>query len=104
MTASDKVTPSETSLRIQVVYALPDRQAVVATVCPPGTTVADAIRACGILAQFPEIDLGRNPVGIFGERVTLDTPVADADRIEIYRPLVIDPKTVRRARTRRRRI
>ena len=89
---------SGTALRVEVAYVLPDRQVVIATVCSPGATVEDAIRACGIIARFAEIDLGRNPVGIYGERVTLNAPVADGDRIEIYRPLVADPKTARRAR------
>lgn len=102
MTASDHATASGTRLRVEVVYALADRQVVIATVCLPGATVEDAIRACGMLARFAEIDLGRNPVGIYGERVALNASVADGDRIEIYRPLVVDPKTARRARSRGR--
>ena len=65
---------------------------------PPGSTVGDAIRACGLLALCPEIDMTRNRVGIFGRLAQLDTPLRDGDRVEIYRPLNADPKEVRRRR------
>ncbi|CAG0963169.1 partial hypothetical protein, partial [Anaerolineae bacterium] len=52
----------------------------------------------GILKRFPEIDLGQQKVGIFGKLVKLDLPVKEGDRIEIYRPIIADPKTVRRRR------
>lgn len=85
-------------LRVEVVYALPHRSVVIETQCRRGTTLAEVIRACGVLERFPEIDLSHNPVGVYGEGVALDTCVADGDRIEIYRPLIIDPKTARRRR------
>ena len=65
---------------------------------PPGSTVGEAIRACGLLARCPEIDLDRNRVGIFGRLVQRDTPLRDGDRVEIYRPLNADPKEARRRR------
>ncbi len=61
-----------------------------------------AIRESGMLREFPEIDLARNAVGVFGERVALDSPLRDGDRVEIYRPLALDPKQARRRRALRR--
>jgi putative ubiquitin-RnfH superfamily antitoxin RatB of RatAB toxin-antitoxin module len=84
--------------RVQVAYAAPARQEVIDVTLPAGATVEDAIRRSGILARFPEIDLSRNRVGIYGEPARLSDPVHDGDRIEIYRPLVADPKDIRRAR------
>ncbi len=63
-----------------------------------GATVEDAIRLSGVLEAFPEIDLGKNKVGIFSKLVKLDEAVRDKDRVEIYRPLIADPKEVRRKR------
>jgi hypothetical protein len=63
-----------------------------------GATVKDAIRASGVLDEFPEIDLASNKVGIFSKLVKLDEAVRDKDRVEIYRPLIADPKEVRRKR------
>jgi putative ubiquitin-RnfH superfamily antitoxin RatB of RatAB toxin-antitoxin module len=67
----------------------------------PGTTVEAAIRASGILADFPEIDLARQAVGVYGERVALAARVHDGDRVEICRALLADPKEARRRRARR---
>lgn len=85
-------------MRAEVVYARPDVQAAESVELPAGATVLDAIRASGLLARFPEIDLGRAAVGIFGAPVRLGDPVEDGDRVEIYRPLVADPKAARRKR------
>lgn len=84
-----------------MVYALPDRQAVRALRVPAGTTLRDAIARSGLLAEFPEISLARNRVGVFGRPRDLDGPAQAGDRIEIYRPLAADPKELRRARARR---
>jgi hypothetical protein len=65
---------------------------------PESSSVEDAIRRSGILERFPEIDLSQQKVGIFGKLVKLDAPLKDGDRIEIYRPIIADPKTVRRRR------
>lgn len=83
---------------VTVAYALPDRQTLLALDVLPGTTVQDAILQSGILRQVPELDLAQSRVGIFGKLKTLDTVVRERDRIEIYRPLVADPKESRRKR------
>ena len=87
-------------LRVEVVYATADRQAVTRVQLPSGSSVRDAIRASRLVAEFPEIDLEQNRVGIFGEPVGLDRPLADGERVEIYRPLIADPKEARRRRAR----
>lgn len=86
------------NLRIDVVYAWPERQEVVSLHLPPGSTVEQAIRASGLLVKYPEIDLTQNKVGIYARLVKPDTPLRDRDRVEIYRPLLADPKEVRKAR------
>jgi uncharacterized protein len=83
---------------IEVVYALPDKQTLLTQQVDSGTTVADAIRVSGILDKHPEIDLAANKLGIFGKLTKPDTVLRDKDRIEIYRPLIADPKEVRRKR------
>ncbi len=86
------------TLRVEVAFATVHEQITVETRVPPGTTVAEAVRLSGILGRFPGIDLAKNAVGIFGERARLADVVQDGDRVEIYRPLIADPKEVRRAR------
>ncbi len=88
-------------LRVEVAYATPARQRVRALCVAPGATVENVIRASGILEEFPDIDLARAAVGIYGERVTLADRVRDGDRVEIYRALLADPKEARRQRARR---
>jgi uncharacterized protein len=83
---------------IEVVYALSDKQTLLTQQVATGTTVVDAIRASGILDKHPEIDLAANKLGIFGKLTKPDTVLRDKDRIEIYRPLIADPKEVRRKR------
>ncbi len=90
-----EVTPL---IAVEVAYARPDRQLIVPLEVPEGTTVAEAIELSGILKEFPEIDLKRNKVGIFGRLTKLSTVLREGDRVEIYRPLIADPKAVRRAR------
>jgi putative ubiquitin-RnfH superfamily antitoxin RatB of RatAB toxin-antitoxin module len=85
-------------ISIEVVYALPDEQILLKQMVLAGTTVAEAIQASGILHKHPEIDLASNKVGIFGKLTKVDTLLRDKDRIEIYRPLIADPKEVRRKR------
>lgn len=82
-------------MNIQVVYANPARQFWVYVNVPEGATVRDAILRSDVLRQFPEIDLETQKLGIFGRIVPLDSPLADGDRVEIYRPLVADPKLVK---------
>jgi putative ubiquitin-RnfH superfamily antitoxin RatB of RatAB toxin-antitoxin module len=88
-------------IRVEVAYALCDRQALHAVELEEGSTVEQAIRCSGVLRAFPEIDIGRSPVGVFGQVVSLGTRVRDGDRVEIYRPLIADPKDSRRERAQR---
>jgi putative ubiquitin-RnfH superfamily antitoxin RatB of RatAB toxin-antitoxin module len=85
-------------IRIQVCFATPDLPILRDLVVPSGTTVEDAIRQSGVLHDAPEIDLAVCRVGIYGKLKTLDTALRDRDRIEIYRPLIADPKESRRKR------
>lgn len=89
-------------MRVEVVYATPSEQPVIAVDVPAGATVRDAISQSGVLARFPEIELASAAVGIFGERATLDDVLEQNDRVEIYRPLLTDPKETRRRRARAR--
>jgi putative ubiquitin-RnfH superfamily antitoxin RatB of RatAB toxin-antitoxin module len=85
-------------LIIEVVYATSGVQALVTLKMPAGATVQDAIQASGFLMHFPDIDLTINPVGIFGKVCSLDQKLKANDRVEIYRPLLHDPKEARRQR------
>jgi putative ubiquitin-RnfH superfamily antitoxin RatB of RatAB toxin-antitoxin module len=85
-------------IEIEVVYALPDNQRVLQLSLPEETTAQQAVEACGILSTFPEIDLSRNKLGIFGRLVKPGTVLRSRDRVEIYRPLTVDPKESRRRR------
>lgn len=93
---SANVTSS--SLRVDVCYALPDAQTLIGVQLPAGATVQQAIDASGILTRHPEIDLTKLKVGVFGKLKPLDAELADLDRVEIYRPLVVDPKLARQRR------
>ena len=83
-------------IRIEVAYATPEEQSILSLEVPSGTTADEAVRLSGIEEQFPEIDLGRNRLGIFGKLVKAGEVLAAGDRVEIYRPLTADPKVVRR--------
>ncbi len=83
-------------MKIGIAYALPQRQAWFDIELPDGATIQDAINRSGILKQFPEIDLEKNKVGIYGKASKPDTVLNDGDRVEIYRPITCDPKTVPR--------
>ena len=85
-------------INIEVVYALPEEQILLRRSVPAGTTAAEAVSASGLLEKHPEIDLAVNKLGIFGKLTKADAVVRDKDRIEIYRPLIADPKEVRRKR------
>ncbi len=92
-------------LGIEVCYAPPPPApaSLIALEVEPGCTVAQAIRASGILGLHPEIDLNLNQVGIFGKLASLDGVVGVRDRIEIYRPLTVDPKVARQRRVEKNR-
>lgn len=83
-------------IHVEVAYALPERQLVVAVEVPAGTTAIEAVRLSGIEEQFPGIDPDASPLGVFGKRVRPGQVLAQGDRVEIYRPLQADPKVVRR--------
>jgi len=84
------------SMRIEVVYALPQKQERILLDLPPGSTVLDAIQASGLLQRLPQIEFGR--AGVWGRPVSPETRLRDRDRVEIYRPLIADPKKARRER------
>ena len=83
---------------VEVAYALPDKQSLISIKIKNGSTLKDAIEASGILEAFEQIDLTKDRVGIFAKFATLDTILRDKDRVEIYRPLVADPKKARKDR------
>lgn len=85
-------------VHVEVVYALPDEQRVFTLVVNKEMSVEEIIKQSGVLEQYPEIDLTKNKVGVFSRNVKLDATVRDKDRIEIYRPLLADPKEIRRKR------
>ncbi|MDP5290813.1 RnfH family protein [Oceanimonas sp. CHS3-5] len=85
-------------IQVEVVYALPEKQTVLSLRAAPDACVREIIEQSGILRQFPDIDLEQNAVGIFSRQVKLDQQVHEGDRIEIYRPLLADPKEIRRRR------
>lgn len=87
---------AEELITVEVVFALAERQELVAVTLVSGSTVRDAIDASLITGLFPEHDLSASPVGIWGRLVERDQRVEDGDRVEIYRPLEIDPREARR--------
>ncbi len=86
------------SINVEVVYALPQRQEIVRLTLPNGSTLHQAVVASGLLEKYPEIDLARSKLGTYGKLSKPDTPLRERDRIEIYRPLIADPKEVRKQR------
>lgn len=86
------------TVNIEVSYALPDKQPVISLQVEQGTTIEQAILQSGILEQFPQIDIAKNKLGIFGKLKKADVVVREGDRVEIYRPLIADPKQVRKQR------
>ena len=85
-------------IKVEVLYALPHEQTLLSVEIAQGTTLADAIKISGMLEKYSEIDLASNKVGIFGKLSKQDVVLRDKDRVEIYRPLLADPKEVRRTR------
>lgn len=83
---------------IEVIYALPEEQELITLDVEQGTTAGQAVKLSGVLEKFPEIDLAKNKLGIFGKAVKVDEVLRDKDRVEIYRPLIADPKESRRKR------
>jgi len=85
-------------IRVEVAYALPEKQYLQRVTLSEGATVEEAINASGLLELRPDINLAKNKVGIFSRPVKLADAVQDGDRVEIYRPLIADPKELRRKR------
>ena len=85
-------------MKVTVIYALADEQFQVELQVPPGCTAEQALEQSGILQRYPLIDLTQQPIGIYGRKVALDQVLAAGDRVEIYRPLQIDPRRARLAR------
>jgi putative ubiquitin-RnfH superfamily antitoxin RatB of RatAB toxin-antitoxin module len=89
------------TISVEVACAMPTGQEISALQLPHDATVDTALRASGLLERHPEIGEA-TPVGIWGKVTSRDTPLRDGDRVEIYRPLVADPKAARRDRARKR--
>lgn len=90
-------------MRVEVVYALPHDQRLVTVEVAAGATVADAVAASGLAEVCPGIDPAAGPFGVFGERCGPERVLEAGDRVEIYRPLAMDPREARRRRARARR-
>jgi len=86
------------TINVEVAYALPQKQLILPVNVDLGTTVGGAIVQSGIMMEFPDLDLEHSDVGIFGKQVKMETVLQAGDRVEIYRPLIADPKEVRRQR------
>lgn len=86
------------ALHIEVAYALPERQTVLALKLPAGSTAQQAIEQSGILQRHPEIDLSVNKIGIYSRPIKLTDVLQDGDRVEIYRGLIADPREMRKKR------
>jgi putative ubiquitin-RnfH superfamily antitoxin RatB of RatAB toxin-antitoxin module len=86
------------TIPVEVVYALSDRQVILALEVLADASIAEVIAQSGILQQFPEIDLDGSKVGVFGKLGKLTDSLHAGDRVEIYRPLIADPKAVRKQR------
>ena len=97
----DDAKPSDElpeAITIEVIYPLPEEQILYQLEVPAGTTVCEGIVASGVLQRYPELVPDALKVGVFGKLATLHTPLRAKDRIEIYRPLLADPKEVRKQR------
>lgn len=89
-------------IRVEVALGLPSRQAIVAVELEAGESVARAVAASGLLERFPEVDHTDLVFAVFGHRVPADALLVEGDRVEILRPLQVDPKEARRLRARKR--
>ena len=88
-------------IKVEVAYALPDKQYLLTVLVAPGSTIAAAIECSGILTTVPAIDLTKQKVGVFSKPRLLTDKVEGGDRIEIYRPLIVDPKEARRVKAKK---
>lgn len=85
-------------MTVEVAYAKPEQQVIIPLTVETGCTARQAVDLSGILNQFPELDADKLDLGVFGKVVRPDTALHHLDRVEIYRPLIADPKEVRRQR------
>ena len=90
--------PSPRVIRVEVAYATPGRQLVIAVELPEGSTLEEAIDRSGIRAEFPDMAIDPDALGIFGRKAQPDRVLREGDRVEIYRPLLADPREARRRR------
>lgn len=88
----------DTDFEVEVAYALPDRQQVLRLRVPAGSTAREAVLRSGLENLFPGLDVSAGPIGIYGERVRDERVLQAGDRVELYRPLPVDPREARRAR------
>jgi len=86
---------------VEVAYASPTEQLILTVDADPGITIEEAVKASGMLDKFPEIDLAVNKVGIFSKAAKLDQKMDAGDRVEIYRPLIADPKAARKKKAKK---
>lgn len=85
-------------IRIEVAYALAERQEIIKLKLPEGSTLQQAVEASGLLQKHADIDLAKGKFGIYGKLAKPEAVLRDRDRVEIYRPLIADPKEVRKQR------
>ena len=85
-------------MKVEVVYALPHKAELVRLDLPEGSTAGQAVEASGLMQKYPEIDLKKNKLGIYAKLAKVDAVLRDKDCVEIYRPLIADPKEVRKQR------
>jgi putative ubiquitin-RnfH superfamily antitoxin RatB of RatAB toxin-antitoxin module len=85
-------------IKVEVAYARPDEQVIIPVQVAAGSTLQQAVEQSGILERFPEIDSDHLKVGVFGKLKKLSDSLREGDRVEIYRPLIADPKEVRKQR------
>lgn len=90
-------------IQVQVACARPGKQRIRCLEVPVGTTAREAVHHAGLAAEFPEIDANAAPLGVYGRHVDDGYVLRDGDRVEVYRPLAIDPREARRQRARARR-
>lgn len=90
------------SFRVEVAYAIPERQLLLSVEVAPGCTVAQAIEQSGIRDQFPGLVVEPTAVGVFSRKVAMNHVLQAGDRVEIYRPLIADPKEARRQRAQKK--
>lgn len=86
------------TIQVEVTYARPERQDVIPVKLPVGATLQQAVEKSGLPAKYPEIDPAKSKFGIYSKLAKPDTVLRDRDRVEIYRPLIADPKEVRKQR------